>query len=185
MPRIFWALLMEQPGTLLSSWTEHSPKNDSSNAFCSAVNSFSSVSLMHIDWMAPSSSAGRNKSNVSFAMDSNSQCTRHVTKLSFFPFKSLSTPTGISNILLHSGHSCSSYFLHRKNLILATAPLAVRGWSLRAKTLCVCLLRYWREMGGGGGGCKKGRGGWTFKNVFEALLPHLWKKNGHFLTQKE
>ena len=33
----------------------------------------------------------------------------------------------------------------------------------------------------------RGEGGWTFKNVFEALFPRLWKKKtqGHFLTQKE
>ena len=34
------------------------------------------------------------------------------------------------------------------------------------------------EKGGGGGGVReKGGGeGWTFKNVFEALFPRLWKK---------
>ena len=41
--------------------------------------------------------------------------------------------------------------------------------SLKAKTLCMC----W----GGGGG-------WTFKNVFEALLPCLWKKTGTFFNTK-
>ena len=55
--------------------------------------------------------------------------------------------------------------------------------SLRAKTLCMCLLRYWREIEGGGGG--GGGGWWTFKNVFEALPPCLWKKNtGTFFNTK-
>ena len=37
---------------------------------------------------------------------------------------------------------------------------------------------------GGGGGCEKG-GGWTFKNVFKALLPRSWKKNtGTFFNTK-
>ena len=42
------------------------------------------------------------------------------------------------------------------------------------------------DWGGGGGGCEK-VGGWTFKNVFEALLPCFWEKKPqeHFLTQKE
>ena len=32
----------------------------------------------------------------------------------------------------------------------------------------------------------RGEGCWTFKNMFEALFPHLWEKTeGHFLTQKE
>ena len=66
-------------------------------------------------------------------------------------------------------------------------PNNVEFRSLRAKTLCMCLLHYWREIEGGGGGwCKKVGGvGWTFKNVFEALLPHLWKKKpGTFFNTK-
>ena len=40
--------------------------------------------------------------------------------------------------------------------------------------MCLCVFD---AIGGGerwGGGQK---GGWTFKNVFEALFPHLWEKN--------
>ena len=71
-------------------------------------------------------------------------------------------------------------------LPLCSSPNNVEFQPLRAKTLCMYLLCYWREIEGGG--CEKvGGGGWTFKNVFEALLPRLWKKKtqGHFLTQKE
>ena len=44
--------------------------------------------------------------------------------------------------------------------------------------------------GGRGGGRlgeeDRGGGEWTFKNVFEALFPCLWKKEtqGHFFTEK-
>ena len=66
-------------------------------------------------------------------------------------------------------------------LPLCSSPNNVKFRSLRAKTLCMCLLRYWREIEGGGGG-------WTFKNVFEALLSNLatcGKKNtGTFLNTK-
>ena len=38
----------------------------------------------------------------------------------------------------------------------------------------------------GGFARRAGGGGWTFKNVFEALFPRLWKKaQGHFFTEKE
>ena len=44
----------------------------------------------------------------------------------------------------------------------------------------VCVLCHWRRGAEGEGG------GWTFKSVFEASLPCLWKKTqGHFLTQKD
>ena len=48
---------------------------------------------------------------------------------------------------------------------------------------CVCFT----PLEGGGGKQKGGLGvGWTFKRVFEALFPRLWKKTqGHFLTQRE
>ena len=66
--------------------------------------------------------------------------------------------------------------------LLCLSPSNVGFQSLRAKTLCVCLLCYWWR--GGGGGVREGRGGWTFKNVFEAFC--LWKKmQGHFFTEKE
>ena len=64
---------------------------------------------------------------------------------------------------------------------LCSSPNNVGFRSLRAKTLCVCLSRYWRRWGGGGEWGEKGRGRWTSKNVFEALLPHLWKKNANSL----
>ena len=63
------------------------------------------------------------------------------------------------------------------------SPNCIAFRSLRAKTQCMCVVytaRYWRrgEEGGGGGG------GWTFKNVFEALFPRLWKTRGILLPQK-
>ena len=51
------------------------------------------------------------------------------------------------------------------------------------KTLCMCLLRYWREVGV----ARSAReGGWTFKNVFEALFPPLVEKEtqGHFSQKR-
>ena len=45
-------------------------------------------------------------------------------------------------------------------LPLCSSPNNVEFRSLRAKTLCMCLLRCWREIeGGGGGGCEKVEGG--------------------------
>ena len=65
--------------------------------------------------------------------------------------------------------------------LLCLSPNNIGFRSLRAKILCVCLLHYWW----GGGGCEKG-GGWTFKNVFEAWFPRLWKKKlqGHLFHRK-
>ena len=41
------------------------------------------------------------------------------------------------------------------------------------------------EGGGGEGGLWEGQGGrWTFKNVFEALFPRLWKKTKTFFHRK-
>ena len=57
------------------------------------------------------------------------------------------------------------------NLSLYPSPNKPKISTLRAKSLCVCVLRYWR-VGGGGGGCEIGGG--TFKKVFEALFPRLW-----------
>ena len=37
-------------------------------------------------------------------------------------------------------------------LPLSLSPKNIGFWSLRAKTLCMCVLRYWRGLGGGGGG---------------------------------
>ena len=51
-------------------------------------------------------------------------------------------------------------------------------------TVCVSFTLF--EGWGGGDARRVGGGGWTFKNVFEALFPRLWKKiQGHFFTEKE
>ena len=76
------------------------------------------------------------------------------------------------------------------HLPLCLSPNNVEFRSLRAKTLWMCLLCYWRKIEGGGGGLREGRGGGVnFQEcvcVFEALLTRLWKKiaQGHFLTRK-
>ena len=54
---------------------------------------------------------------------------------------------------------------------LCPSPNNVGFRSLRAKTLCV-----FYSIGGRRKGGRRGRGR-TFKNVFEALFPCLWKKN--------
>ena len=58
---------------------------------------------------------------------------------------------------------------------LCPSPNIAGFRSLRTKTLCMCVF-YAIGVGGGGGGAE---GGWTFKNVFEASFPRLWKKHGH------
>ena len=56
-------------------------------------------------------------------------------------------------------------------LSLSPSPNKVGFRSLRAKTLCICVLRYWR--GGGGGEVDFQGRVWS---LFEALIPRLWKK---------
>ena len=73
-------------------------------------------------------------------------------------------------------------------LPLCSSPNNVEFRSLRAKTLCMCLLRYWREIeGGGGGGCEKVGGRVNFQECFWSLASPLveQKTQEHFLTQKE
>ena len=64
--------------------------------------------------------------------------------------------------------------LHEKpTLLLFPHPNNVGFQSLRAKTLCMCVLCYWRGGGGGGG---DGGGRWSLKNTFEACFPLVKKK---------
>ena len=72
---------------------------------------------------------------------------------------------------------------------LCPSPNNVGFWSLRAKTLCMCFLRYWREVGGGGGSGREGvarRGeGVDFQERVWSLVSPLVEKNGATFTEKE
>ena len=74
------------------------------------------------------------------------------------------------------------------SLPLCPSPNTVEFRSLRAKTLCMCLLRYWREIERGG--LREGRGGGGVNSQecvcsLASPLVEKTKTQGHFLTQKE
>ena len=64
-------------------------------------------------------------------------------------------------------------------------PLCLSPNNVEFRSLRACVFY---AIGGRlrGGGVQEGGGGWTFKNVFEALLPCLWKKpTGTFFNTKK
>ena len=81
------------------------------------------------------------------------------------------------------GQSCVKFNATPPPPPLCPSPNNIGFRSLRAKTLCVCLLRYWREVLGGGGGARRAGGGLS-RMCLKPCFPTCERNRRDIFSQK-